>query len=42
MDEFRTSVEKDTDDHREVIKTKLRHCFDGKIAPMMKKSSKRA
>ena len=31
MDEFRTSVEKDTDDHREVIKTKLRHCFDGKI-----------
>ena len=31
MDEFRTSVENDTDDHREVIKTKLRHCFDGKI-----------
>jgi len=31
MDEFRTSVEKDMDDHREVIKTKLRHCFDGKI-----------
>ena len=31
MDEFRTSVEKDTDDHREVIKMKLRHCFDGKI-----------